>query len=225
MVLAEARFATQPCHIAIGLPRVELPGVDDVVPLRFQESIAEAMRRPGLGGFANQYSDRFVSGHARRAEGVLVQLGGDLIDRVDDDPLRQLRLARSQSAEFDPQRAREGVAEGREQHSRIGIGPREVRGSVQRDHRLAGAGRAGDARRAVEVPLDDRLLCGVQEDRPPLPRIVERAGQLFHVRHHAEAALRVGMLERVVVLGRCTDGVGLPPVASSRSASDASLGR
>ena len=94
LVLAEARFATQPCHIAIGLPRVELPGVDDVVPLRFQESIAEAVRRPGLGGLAKQHSNSFVSGHVRRAEGVLVQLGGDLIDRVDDDPLRPAQVRR-----------------------------------------------------------------------------------------------------------------------------------
>ena len=145
LVLAEARFAAQPCHIAIGLPRVELPGVDDVVPLRFQESMAEAVRRSGLRGFEDQFSDGFGVRHVRWAEGVLVQLGGEAVDGVDDDPLRHFRFARSQSAEFYPQRAREGVAEGREQHSRIGIAPREVRGSVQRDNRLAGAGRAGDS--------------------------------------------------------------------------------
>ena len=46
------------------------------------------------------------------------------------------------------------------------------------------------------VALHPLSLFGVQEDRPFLPWKIEGALQLFHICHHAEAALRVGMFER-----------------------------
>ena len=99
-------------------------------------------------------------------------------------------------------------------------------GAVQRDDGLAGARRAGDARRAGVVALDPFPLLGMQEDRPLLPREIERTLQFLDVRHHAEAALRIGMLEGADATARqAADTRGLPPVASSSSASAASAGR
>jgi hypothetical protein len=65
-------------------------------------------------------------------------------------------------------------------------------------------------RRAAVVALDELALRRVQEDRPLLPRVLERALQLLDVGEHAEAALGVRVLERVGVpaaaTGRCHRG-------------------
>ncbi len=68
---------------------------------------------------------------------------------------------------------------------------------MQGDHGLAGAGRSGHARRAVEGALHHGALGGVEEDRPFLPGCVQGGLQLDQVLDGAEAALRVGMGERV----------------------------
>ena len=109
-------------------------------------------------------------------------------------------LVADEASELLPQHARERVAERREQHARLRVRAREVDGAMQRDHRLAGAGRAGDARRASILAIHELLLRGVQEHRPLLPRVVEGSLQRVRVLHDAEAALRVGMGERVGLL-------------------------
>ncbi len=48
-------------------------------------------------------------------------------------------------------------------------------GSMQRDDGLPGARRTGDSRRSIVVLFDDVALRGVEEDRPLLPGILERA--------------------------------------------------
>ena len=68
---------------------------------------------------------------------------------------------------------------------------------MERHDGLAGAGRARDTRRAVVLPFDELPLGRVQEDGPFLPGIVQRPLQGLHVRHHAEAALRVRVRERI----------------------------
>ena len=47
------------------------------------------------------------------------------------------------------------------------------------------------------VAFHQLSLLGVQEDRPLVPRKIERALQLLDVRHHAEPALRIGMIEGI----------------------------
>ena len=91
----------------------------------------------------------------------------------------------------------ERVGEGRQQHPRPGVGSGEMGGAMQRDDGLAGPGRARDAGGPGEIAGDERRLRGMQEDGPFLPRLVERATQGLDVAKNAEAALRVGMGERV----------------------------
>ena len=105
---------------------------------------------------------------------------------------------------------------------------RQMGGPVQRHDGLAGAGRTGDARRTGVVALDPLPLLGMQEDGPFLPGEIERALQFLDIRHHAEAALGIGMIERgspLATTARLRSTRGLPPVASSSSASAASAGR
>ena len=59
--------------------------------------------------------------------------------------------------------------------------------------------RARDAGRAAAYVLHDPALRRVQEDRPLLPRIFERALQLLHILHESKAALRIRVRERVRV--------------------------
>ena len=68
-------------------------------------------------------------------------------------------------------------------------------GTVQRNDGLACARRTGDARRAGVVSLHPLPLLWVQKDRPLFPREIERALQLLYVRHYAEAALGIRMIE------------------------------
>ena len=50
---------------------------------------------------------------------------------------------------------------------------------------------------AVVFTLDEPPLRRVQEDRPFVPRVIERAFEFLDIRQHAEPALRVGMSERI----------------------------
>ncbi len=106
-----------------------------------------------------------------------------------------------------------------------GIASSEKYRAVQRDDRFPCASRPGDARRPGKAALDERSLRGMKEDRPLVPWRVESALKLFDVAHHAETPLRIGMLERIGVAGAGAAAAGLPPVASSSSASAASRGR
>lgn len=127
-------------------------------------------------------------------------------DRVDGiiDALGQawLVLLTDQMAELGPQRVRQHVREGREQHPRFGMGPCERCRPMQRQHGLAGASRARHAGRAIEGSLDQLPLLRVQEDRPSLPRRIQGALQLLDVGHDAEAALCIGVIEGVGAHGR-----------------------
>ena len=71
-----------------------------------------------------------------------------------------------------------------------------MHGAMERDHGFAGSGRAGNARRAGKAALDDLALRGVQENRPFLPRVIERGLKFGDVLDHTEPAQRVGMRER-----------------------------
>lgn len=68
---------------------------------------------------------------------------------------------------------------------------------MQRDNRLAGTGGTGHARGAGKRSLYPITLRRMQKDRPLVPRCVQRRTQLFHIGHQTEAALRIGVLERV----------------------------
>ena len=65
---------------------------------------------------------------------------------------------------------------------------------MQCNDRLPRPGGAGDAGGAVVGVFHQVALGRVQEDRPLLPRVVQRPLELYHVRHHAETTLRVGLL-------------------------------
>src|SRR5207245_5264155 len=82
-----------------------------------------------------------------------------------------------------------------EQHPGIAVCPGQKRGPVQRHSRLSCPGGTGDPGWPAIAPLDQLALSRVQEDRPPVPRIFERSGQLFVVADQAKAAQRVWLLE------------------------------
>ena len=62
---------------------------------------------------------------------------------------------------------------------------------------LPGTRRTRHPRWTAVIALDQSTLRRVKENRPFVPGIVERALQFLYVGHHAEAALRVGMRERI----------------------------
>src|ERR1019366_304826 len=73
----------------------------------------------------------------------------------------------------------------------------KMSGPMQGHDGLARAGGAGDTGWSSVDALDPLALFGMQEDRPFLPREIERALELLDVGHHAEAALGIGMIERI----------------------------
>ena len=96
---------------------------------------------------------------------------------------------------------------------------------MQRHDRLAGPGRARDARRAGKVARDQRGLRRMKEDGPFLPRLVERAAQRLDIAENAKAAQGVGMGEGVASAGTGFGASGFSPTASLSNASCASCGR
>jgi hypothetical protein len=75
--------------------------------------------------------------------------------------------------------------------------PRQSDSPMQGDDRLAGSGRARDARRPAIAPIDQPALRRMKKDCPFLPRVVERPFQLLDIGQDPEAALRIGMGKRV----------------------------
>jgi hypothetical protein len=96
-----------------------------------------------------------------------------------------------------PQCVRQRLRERREQHPRIRVRPSQMHRSVERHDRLPRAGRPGHARRPAVPALHRLALRRMQEDRPLVPRVLERPLQLLAARHRAEPPPRVRMLERV----------------------------
>lgn len=96
----------------------------------------------------------------------------------------------------------EALVVGRQQDAGPGVGAGEADGAVEGDDGLAGAGASGDASGAGEVVIDEGSLRGVEPDRPFLPRRVEGAGELVGIDEQTEAALGVGVGERVGRQGR-----------------------
>jgi len=141
-----------------------------------------------------------------------LESAADSVQRIHVDALTEAGLGPDQPRQLDSQRARERVGESCQKDARFGIAASQVRCAVERDDGLPSPCRARNTCWSAEAALDQFPLRGVEEDRPPLPRILERARQLVHVGHDAEPALRVWVLERIGRRGRrlrllrCTPG-------------------
>lgn len=70
---------------------------------------------------------------------------------------RQAWLIAQQMLQLGVQRTRQCVGKGRQENASVGMGSRQVNSTVQCNNRLAGARRAGDARRAGVVALHPLL--------------------------------------------------------------------
>src|SRR5579863_5676 len=68
---------------------------------------------------------------------------------------------------------------------------------MQRDDGFPGTGRTRHPSWTAVIALDQSTLRWMEENRPFVPGVIERALQLLYVGHHAEAALGVGMRERI----------------------------
>ena len=195
--LREPRLPAEARDIAIRLPVLQLPRIHHLLPFGEQKMQAELVAADGTRGLFQQLAHDLAAGDRRRPDVRLVEPKADGVERVNIDPLGETRFVAQQSLQLGLQRIRQRVGEGRQQDAGVGMRARQMGGPVQRHDGLARARRAGDARRAGVVALHPLPLLGVQEDRPLLPREIEGALQLLDVRHHAEAALGVGMIEGI----------------------------
>ena len=99
------------------------------------------------------------------------------------------------------ERVGQGVGKGGQEDAGLGVGTGQKDSAVQGDDGFAGARRTGDACGTVILLLDPLALLGVEKDGSLFPREVESALQLLDVGHHAETALRVGVIKRIRVRG------------------------
>ena len=195
--LREPRLSAEPRDIAIRLPVLQLPRIHHLLPFGEEKMQAELVAAHGARSLLHQLAHYLAAGDRRRPDVRLVEPKTDGIERVNINPFRETRLIAQQPLQLGLQRIRQRVGESRQQDAGVGMRARQMGGTVQRHDGLACAGRTGDARRAGVVALHPLPLLGVQEDRPLLPREIESALQLLHIRHHAEAALRIGMIEGI----------------------------
>ena len=112
-------------------------------------------------------------------------------------PFPKPRFVADEPPEFRPQRIRQRVGKSRQQHPGVRIRPSQEDRAMQRNDGLAGTGRTRHPRWTAVIALNQSALRRMKEDRPFVPGIVERALQFLDVGHHAEAALGVGMRERI----------------------------
>ena len=128
-----------------------------------------------------------------------VQLVADGVDRVHLDALGESRLVADQPLQPRLQRVGQRVGERRQQHPRIRVA--RAPGTTARCSAtivLPVPAEPGDARRAGIVALDPlRAAPGCRKTVHFSHGKFERALQLLDIGHHAEAPLRVGMVERV----------------------------
>ena len=146
---------------------------------------------------------------------------------MDGDPVGDVRLVTGQGPQPDAQRVRQRLREGRQQHAGLRVSPGQGRppDAMPRSSCRCRP-TAADPGGSVVVALDEPPLRRMQEDRPFIPRVIERAFQFLDVGQHAEPALRVGMGERDRPrAARVPASPGVVPVARFNSASAASCGR
>jgi len=125
-------------------------------------------------------------------------------------PFAETRFVTDQSSQSGPQRIRQRVGKGGEQHPGIGIGTGQKDGPVQGDDGLARACRSGDPRGSALVPFDPLALRRMEENRPFLPGIIQGACQFLDIIHDPEATLCIGVLKRIGSGGYGLRGWRLP---------------
>ena len=179
-----------------------------------------------------------------RPKCALVQPLPDRVERVHVEALAQARLVADQAPEPGPAARAPSGSENVVSSTRafrVGCAPGTRRDAARRwscrcrPSRRRAPDRRSRARRSSRCS-------GMQEDRPLVPRVLQRPLQLLDVADDAEAPLRVRVRERVngrlrfrcrVTGSRLLEAMvvaparsaRLPPVASSSSASAASAGR
>ena len=197
LLAADAGLATEPGDIAIVFPARELPGVDDLAPFADQKPQREPMPLDLRGRFAQQRLDQRRRRDVRLTERRRIKVVADPRDRMDRDPVGDVRLVTGQGPQPHTQRIGQSLREGRQQHPRLRVSARQGDRPMQRHDRLAGSGAAAYPGGSVVVALDEPPLRRMQENRPFVPRVIERPFQFLDIRQHAEPALRVGMGERI----------------------------
>jgi hypothetical protein len=112
--LREPRLATQPGHVAICLPGLQLPGIDDLLPLGEQEVLAEFVPADRLRRVLQQRGNCAVVGQIDRPDVHFVQAGRQAAQRVHVDSLGQSWLAAQESVASRQQSCRERVRKRRQ---------------------------------------------------------------------------------------------------------------
>src|ERR1700693_2525086 len=111
--------------------------------------------------------------------------------------LSKPRFVADKPPEFRPQRIRQRVGKGRKQDPSSRVRSNQEDRPMQRDDGFPRTGRTRHPSWTAVIALDQSTLRWMKENRPFVPGVVERALQLFYIGHHAEAALGVGMRERI----------------------------
>ena len=195
--LGNARLPPQARHVAIGVPIRQLPRVHDLRPFGHQKVQAEFVAANVGGGLLHQIANHVAFGDGRRTDVGLVEALPNGVERMHVDTLGQTRFARQQPPELRLEGIGERIGEGRQQNAGVGVGPGEKRRAMQGDDGLPRARRSGHPHWPGVVPFDQLALVGMEKDRPLLPREVQSALELLHIRHQTEPALCVRVLERI----------------------------
>ena len=125
----------------------------------------------------------------------LVKTNRERFERMHIDALSKPWLAADQSIELGLERMGKRIGKSRQKHSRLRVCARHMHRAVQRNDGFSGARRAGNTSRSRIVPIHPLTLLRVKKYRPFFPGKIERLFQLLDIRHYAETALCVGVLE------------------------------
>ena len=126
-----------------------------------------------------------------------VQTKADCVKRVNIYPLCEPRFVAQKTFQLGAKRICQGIEKVVRRTRESGLRVQETL--------LLGAGRRWSCQcRLIRIHARDRHmmlhplpLFWMKENRPLLPREIERALQLLYICHHPEAALGIGMVERI----------------------------
>ena len=163
---------------------------------------AELLTIDFSGRFRQEWLDLVAGGDFWTAEVQLIEAPAKRVHGVHFQPLADARFITDQASEFGSQGIRQGIGKGAKQHPGIGVSTGQKDSPVQGHDSLASAGRTRHPCGSAIVSFHDLALRRMEKDSPFLPGIGEGAFQFVDIMHHPEAALGIGVIERISTHGR-----------------------
>ena len=129
--LWQAGFPAQAPDVPIGLPGLQLPGVNDLFPRGHEKMPAEPLTVDGAGRLRQEGLEHLAAGDVWTTDVRRVKATAHGVHGIDFQPIAEPWFVTDQASQASPQRIRQRVGHGGEQHPGIGVRTGQEHGPVQ----------------------------------------------------------------------------------------------